>query len=224
VDELADLMLSSPEETERALVRLAQKARAVGIHLIVATQRPSIDVVTGVIKANFPTRIAFTVASSVDSRVILDTGGAETLLGKGDMLFLHPEVGVPQRSQGVLVSDQELKRVISWWQANTLQDEHQKVQAAMHKIDVAREDSPWEEIIQQQSESDGDEVLIDQAIKLLRRTQRASASYFQRQLHISYPRAAWLIDALEERGIIGPAQGGGKNREVFLDDQDVDEE
>jgi len=224
VDELADLMLSSPEETERALVRLAQKARAVGIHLIVATQRPSIDVVTGVIKANFPTRIAFTVASSVDSRVILDTGGAETLLGKGDMLFLHPEVGVPQRSQGVLVSDQELKRVISWWQANTPKDEPQKVQAAMHKIDVAREDSPWEEIIQQQSESDGDEVLIDQAIKLLRRTQRASASYFQRQLHISYPRAAWLIDALEERGIIGPAQGGGKNREVFLDDQDVDEE
>ena len=224
VDELADLMLSSPEETERALVRLAQKARAVGIHLIIATQRPSIDVVTGVIKANFPTRIAFTVASSVDSRVILDTGGAETLLGKGDMLFLHPEVGVPQRSQGVLVSDQELKRVISWWQAHTPQDEPQKVQAAMHKIDVAREDSPWEEIIQQQSESDGDEVLIDQAIKLLRRTQRASASYFQRQLHISYPRAAWLIDALEERGIIGPAQGGGKNREVFLEDQDRDEE
>jgi len=215
VDELADLMLSSPEETERALVRLAQKARAVGIHLIVATQRPSIDVVTGVIKANFPTRIAFTVASSVDSRVILDTGGAETLLGKGDMLFLHPEVGVPQRSQGVLVSDQELKRVISWWQAHTPQDEPQKVQAAMHKIDVAREDSPWEEIIQQQSESDGDEVLIDQAIKLLRRTQRASASYFQRQLHISYPRAAWLIDALEERGIIGPAQGGEKSEKSF---------
>jgi len=224
VDELADLMLSSPEETERALVRLAQKARAVGIHLIIATQRPSIDVVTGVIKANFPTRIAFTVASSVDSRVILDTGGAETLLGKGDMLFLHPEVGVPQRSQGVLVSDQELKRVISWWQAHTTQEEPPKVQAAMHKIVVKREDSPWEEIISQQSESDGDEVLIDQAIELLRRTQRASASYFQRQLHISYPRAAWLIDALEERGIIGPAQGGGKNREVFLDDQDEDEE
>lgn len=119
IDELADLMMSAPEQTEAALVRLAQKSRAVGIHLVVATQRPSTDVVTGIIKANFPTRIAFTVASSVDSRVILDANGAETLLGKGDMLFLHPEIGISQRSQGVLVSDQELERVIRWWQEHT---------------------------------------------------------------------------------------------------------
>ena len=115
IDELADLMMTAPEVTETSLVRLAQKARAVGMHLVVATQRPSTDVVTGVIKANFPTRIAFTVASMVDSRVILDTPGAETLLGKGDMLFLHPEIGIPQRAKGVLVSDKELEKVMNWW-------------------------------------------------------------------------------------------------------------
>ena len=118
IDELADLMISAPDQTEHTLVRLAQKARAIGIHLIVATQRPSTDVVTGLIKANFPTRISFTVASSIDSRVILDTGGAETLLGKGDMLFLHPEIGLPVRAQGVIVTDRDLNRVIRWWQKN----------------------------------------------------------------------------------------------------------
>ena len=224
IDELADLMLSSPEETERALVRLAQKARAVGIHLVIATQRPSIDVVTGVIKANFPTRIAFTVASSVDSRVILDTAGAETLLGKGDMLFLHPEMGVPQRSQGVLVSDQELRRVIAWWQGRTPQEEAQKGQVQALTPSAIKEASPWEEIIQEQNGSNGDEALVNQAIDLLRRTHRASASFLQRQLHISYPRAAWLMDELENRAIIGPAQSGGKNREILLDGDNPDEE
>ncbi len=123
IDELADLMISAPDQTEHTLVRLAQKARAIGIHLIVATQRPSTDVVTGLIKANFPTRISFTVASSIDSRVILDTSGAETLLGKGDMLFLHPEVGLPIRAQGVIVTDRDLNRVIRWWQKNEDQGE-----------------------------------------------------------------------------------------------------
>ncbi|MFN2303910.1 MAG: DNA translocase FtsK 4TM domain-containing protein, partial [Anaerolineales bacterium] len=112
IDELADLMISAPDETEHAIIRLAQKARAIGIHLIIATQRPSTDVVTGLIKANFPTRISFTVATSIDSRVILDTGGAETLLGKGDMLFLHPEIGLPLRAQGVIVTDKEVNRII----------------------------------------------------------------------------------------------------------------
>jgi S-DNA-T family DNA segregation ATPase FtsK/SpoIIIE len=224
IDELADLMLSSPEETERALVRLAQKARAVGIHLVIATQRPSIDVVTGAIKANFPTRIAFTVASSVDSRVILDTAGAETLLGKGDTLFLHPEMGVPQRSQGVLVSDQELRRVIAWWQDRKPQEEAQKGQVQALTPSAIKEASPWEEIIQEQNGSNGDEALVNQAIDLLRRTHRASASFLQRQLHISYPRAAWLMDELENRAIIGPALSGGKNREILLDRDNPDEE
>ena len=115
VDELADLMMSAPEQTEHSLVRLAQMARAVGIHLVVATQRPSTDVVTGLIKANFPARLSFTVASSIDSRVILDTPGAENLLGKGDMLFLNPEVGSPARAQGVMISDQEIDRIQAFW-------------------------------------------------------------------------------------------------------------
>ena len=116
IDELADLMMSAPDQTEHNLVRLAQMARATGIHLIVATQRPSTDVVTGLIKANFPARLAFAVASGVDSRVILDTTGAESLLGRGDMLFLNPEVGNPIRAQGVMITDMEIERLISHWQ------------------------------------------------------------------------------------------------------------
>ncbi len=222
IDELADLMMNAPDQTETALVRLAQKARAVGIHLVVATQRPSTDVVTGVIKANFPTRIAFTVASSVDSRVILDSNGAETLLGKGDMLFLHPEVGIPQRAQGVLVSDRELDRVIRWWQAQSGQPEPSAPKASQvvkkEAEPVEDEEAPWEETLQVEAETNGDEGLIKQAIALLRKDKRASASYLQRQLRIGYPKAAWLMDQLEDRGIIGPAQSGGKDREIFLDD------
>jgi S-DNA-T family DNA segregation ATPase FtsK/SpoIIIE len=211
IDELADLMMTAPDQTEHALVRLAQKSRAVGIHLVVATQRPSTDVVTGVIKANFPTRIAFTVASSIDSRVILDTSGAETLLGKGDMLYLHPEIGTPIRSQGVMVTDKELDHVVKWWQTaiaeNAIQEETKL--------------PPWEETISFEGEN-GDDGLIDKAIEILRKDGRASASYLQRQLRIGYPRAARLIDQLEEKGVIGPSQGGGKEREILLTD-DTDE-
>ena len=208
IDELADLMMTAPDQTEHTLVRLAQKSRAVGIHLVVATQRPSTDVVTGVIKANFPTRIAFTVASSIDSRVILDSSGAETLLGKGDMLYLHPEIGTPIRSQGVMVTDKELDHVVKWWQTaiaeNPVQEEETKL-------------PPWEENISFEGEN-GDDGLIDKAIDILRKDGRASASYLQRQLRIGYPRAARLIDQLEEKGIIGPSQGGGKERVILLDD------
>ncbi len=154
IDELADLMMSAPDQTEHSLVRLAQMARAVGIHLVVATQRPSTDVVTGLIKANFPARIAFAVASSIDSRVILDSNGAETLLGRGDMLFLNPESGVPQRAQGVLLQDQEVNRVIGFWQ-----------RAMAQRVEEA---APWEEMIEDESE-EGDD-LIDEAIELLRKT------------------------------------------------------
>ncbi len=212
IDELADLMISAPDQTEHAIVRLAQKARAIGIHLILATQRPSTDVVTGLIKANFPTRISFTVASSIDSRVILDTGGAETLLGKGDMLFLHPEIGLPMRAQGVLVPDKELDKVIRWWK----KQEKAKDEPSQPRYDDTDE-PPWEERVGAEEEQDEDEALIEEAIALIKSEGHASASYFQRQLHVGYPRAARLVDQLEEMGVIGPSQGGGREREILID-------
>ena len=236
IDELADLMLNSAEQTQDQIVRLAQKARAIGIHLVVATQRPSVDVVTGVIKANFPTRIAFTVASQVDSRVILDQPGAETLLGRGDMLFMHPETGL-QRSQGVMITDSEIRSVIKWWAENTDARHKQQldlpapepvkpmVKPAESTAEVPLEDSaPWEEVIQESQPEDSDEALINQAIELVRRSRRASASYLQRHMRLGYPRAAWLIDQLEARGVLGPAQSGGKDREILLDPPEAEEE
>jgi S-DNA-T family DNA segregation ATPase FtsK/SpoIIIE len=206
IDELADLMMSAPDQTEHNLVRLAQMARATGIHLVVATQRPSTDVVTGLIKANFPARLAFAVASGIDSRVILDLPGAETLLGRGDMLFLNPEVGNPVRAQGVIVTDQEIERVISHWQKMT------------PELDVR---PPWESLLNESNEEDGDDILVEEAITVLKREQRASASMLQRRLRIGYPRAARLLDKLEEMGAVGPSLGGGRDREVLLE---LDEE
>jgi len=212
IDEMADLMMFAPDQTEHALVRLAQKARAIGIHLILATQRPSTDVVTGLIKANFPTRISFTVATSIDSRVILDTGGAETLLGRGDMLFLHPEIGLPLRAQGVIVSDNELDRIIRWWKKMV----SIKNVPGQERYDDS-EAPPWEEKVGLDEEEDEDEALIQEAIALIKSEGHASASYFQRKLRIGYPRAARLVDQLEEMGIIGPSQGGGREREILID-------
>lgn len=236
IDELADLMLNSAEQTQDQIVRLAQKARAIGIHLVVATQRPSVDVVTGVIKANFPTRIAFTVASQVDSRVVLDQPGAETLLGKGDMLFVHPETGM-QRSQGVMITDAEIRSVIKWWAENTGPEHKQAlelpaaepVRPAAQAAEVApealeEEEAPWEEVIQENQPEDSDEMLINQAIDLVRRSRRASASYLQRHMRLGYPRAAWLIDQLEARGVLGPAQSGGRDREILLDPPEPEED
>jgi S-DNA-T family DNA segregation ATPase FtsK/SpoIIIE len=200
VDELADLMMSAPDQTEHNLVRLAQMARATGIHLIVATQRPSTDVVTGLIKANFPARLAFAVASSVDSRVILDTTGADSLLGRGDMLFLNPEIGNPIRAQGVFVTDMEIERVIAHWQKN---------------VESNSDVPPWEALLTEPDENE-DQGLIEQAVLMVRQSQRASASMLQRRLRIGYPRAARLLDQLEEMGVVGPSQGGGKERDVLL--------
>jgi S-DNA-T family DNA segregation ATPase FtsK/SpoIIIE len=170
------------------------------------------------IKANFPTRISFTVASSIDSRVILDTNGAETLLGRGDMLFLHPEIGLPMRAQGVIVSDKELKRVIKWWQKKS--EEEEKTLKPRYDDTNA---PPWEERIGlEDNDDDEDEALIEEAIRLIRTEGHASASYFQRQLRIGYPRAARLVDQLEEMGVIGPSQGGGREREILID-MDEDE-
>jgi S-DNA-T family DNA segregation ATPase FtsK/SpoIIIE len=220
IDEMADLMMSAPDQTEHALVRLAQKARAIGIHLILATQRPSTDVVTGLIKANFPTRISFTVATSIDSRVILDTGGAETLLGRGDMLFLHPEIGLPMRAQGVIVSDSELNRIIRWWKKST----EEKEAYVRERYDDS-ETPPWEESVGEEDETNEDKALIREAINLIKSEGHASASYFQRQLRVGYPRAARLVDQLEEKGIIGPSQGGGREREILIDlDEDASDE
>jgi len=208
IDELADLMMSAPDQTEHNLVRLAQMARATGIHLIVATQRPSTDVVTGLIKANFPSRLAFAVASGVDSRVILDTTGAESLLGRGDLLFLNPEVGSPVRAQGVMITDMEIERIISHWQKN---------------VDASTDAPPWEKLLIEPDENE-DEGLIEQAVAIVRQSQRASASLLQRRLRIGYPRAARLLDQLEEMEVVGPSQGGGKERDVLMGPLDEDEE
>jgi S-DNA-T family DNA segregation ATPase FtsK/SpoIIIE len=208
IDEMADLMMSAPDQTEHNLVRLAQMARATGIHLVVATQRPSTDVVTGLIKANFPARLAFSVASGVDSRVILDLPGAETLLGRGDMLFLNPEVGSLVRAQGVMVTDQEIERVISHWQKTVPQK------------DVR---APWESMLSETVNEGRDDVLMEEAITVLKKERRASASMLQRRLRIGYPRAARLLDQLEETGVVGPSLGGGRDRAVLLEpDEDIE--
>jgi S-DNA-T family DNA segregation ATPase FtsK/SpoIIIE len=209
VDELADLMMSAPEQTEHSLVRLAQMARATGIHLVVATQRPSTDVVTGLIKANFPARISFTVASSIDSRVILDTNGAETLLGHGDMLFLNPEEGTPTRAQGVFVNDEEVGRVVAFW-------------SKLHPGANAGADAPWEDLVEANGDENSD-ALVKQATQIVRQSRRASASMLQRRLRIGYPRAARLMDELEDLGVVGPVQAGGREREVLIDPDEEDE-
>jgi S-DNA-T family DNA segregation ATPase FtsK/SpoIIIE len=162
------------------------------------------------IKANFPARISFTVASSVDSRVILDSNGAETLLGRGDMLFLNPEVGNPLRAQGVLVTDHEVERIITFWNK---------------KNASTQSDVPWEKLLEE--EEAAPDALIQQAIRIVRKSQKASASMLQRRLRVGYPRAARLIDELEELGVIGPSQPGGRDREVLWspdDDEDEPEE
>jgi S-DNA-T family DNA segregation ATPase FtsK/SpoIIIE len=208
IDELADLMMSAPDQTEHNLVRLAQMARAVGIHLVVATQRPSTDVVTGLIKANFPARISFAVTSQVDSRVILDQVGAESLLGRGDMLFTPPEATAPIRSQGAMVTDQEIEKVITYWQ-KALPGSGQS------------EPSPWDVMLEEEQILADKDDLINKAITVVREAQHASASMLQRRLRIGYPRAARLMDELEELGIIGPSQGGGREREVLIDKNDT---
>jgi S-DNA-T family DNA segregation ATPase FtsK/SpoIIIE len=201
IDELADLMMSAPDQTEPALVRLAQLARATGIHLVVATQRPSTDVVTGLIKANFPARLSFAVASGIDSRVILDTPGAESLLGDGDMLFLKPDAAGPLRAQGVFVSDPELDSVVKYWQKN---------------YGLEDEDTPWEKMMEEEAVLSDRDDLVQKAIEIVQNTQRASASMLQRRLRVGYPRAARLIDELEDLGVISPSAGGGRERDVLI--------
>jgi S-DNA-T family DNA segregation ATPase FtsK/SpoIIIE len=209
IDELSDLMMMAPEEVEQTLVRLAQMARAVGIHLVVATQRPSTDVVTGLIKANFPARIAFAVATSVDSRVVLDGGGAESLLGRGDMLFQAPDAPKPVRLQGCFVSDLEIERVVSFWR--------KKAGTEGKSIDTV---APWDDLLARRAVIQEKDSLLEEAIALAQENQALSTSFIQRRLRIGYPRAARLMDALEEMGVVGEGQPGGRSRDVLVSGDD----
>ncbi len=206
VDEIGDLMMSKPEETERAITRLAQMARAVGMHLIVATQRPSVDVITGLIKANFPARISFAVASGVDSRVILDHSGAETLLGSGDMLYLAQDAAGPRRLQGCYVEDSEVRAVVSYWREwQTANDSG------------LRSAAPWERALTRREFLAETDPMLEDAIELVVEEQEASASQIQRKLGLGYPRAARIIDLLEELGVIGDQVAGGRSRKVLIE-------
>jgi S-DNA-T family DNA segregation ATPase FtsK/SpoIIIE len=219
IDELADLMMIAPDETERTITRLAQLARATGIHMVLATQRPSVDVVTGLIKANFPARIAFAVASNTDSRVILDQPGAERLLGRGDMLFQAPDAPAPVRLQGVFVSDVEIGRLVDFWrqQAGAASPYAMPVGAQNGPSDASLpEGVPLKQVprFEDITAIQGDPLLND-AIDTVRREGRASVSMLQRRMRIGYTRAARLVDSMEEKGIVGPPAQGTGVREVL---------
>jgi S-DNA-T family DNA segregation ATPase FtsK/SpoIIIE len=208
IDELADLMCMLPTEIEEPIARLAQMARAVGIHLILATQRPSVDVITGVIKANFPTRIAFQVASKVDSRTILDMNGAETLLGSGDMLFLPAGRAEPQRLHGAYVSEKEVGRIVSFL----------KEYKWMGKPPIDLREAS----LSGEGEQGDDDELLEEAVRVVLNHRHGSVSLLQRRLKIGYSRAARLMDRMEEIGIVGPADGS-KPRDVLVDDSFLEE-
>ena len=212
IDELADLMMVAPAEIETSIARLAQLARAAGIHLIIATQRPSVNVITGVIKANLPSRIAFQVASQVDSRTILDTKGADTLIGRGDMLFSPPGSSRLVRSQGAFVSDEEVMAMVEFLKKNGPPQYAQSVQAQIDR--AAREDA--EEDGEGEGDLGDDEELYNQALEVLKSTKRASTSMIQRRLRIGYNRAARIMDLMEEKGIVGP-ENGSSPREILVD-------
>lgn len=209
IDELADIMLFSPVEVEDSITRIAQMSRATGIHMVLATQRPSVDVITGLIKANIPSRIAFAVSSLVDSRVILDTQGAEKLLGKGDMLYLPPEQAKPLRIQGAFVSDKEISSLVSFLKNQGIEPQYTEEVTTMTKSGTAAVPGV---------EGDTDD-LFREAIKVVCQYDRASASLLQRRLSVGYARAARIIDQLEGAGVVGPAEGS-KPREVLVQNAD----
>ncbi|MGQ9681747.1 MAG: DNA translocase FtsK [Anaerolineae bacterium] len=219
IDELADLMMVAPDEVERSVCRIAQMARATGIHLVIATQRPSVDVVTGLIKANFPARISFAVSTQIDSRVILDAPGAEQLLGRGDMLFMPPDASKLARLQGCWVSDPEIERLVSYWKAQALQHAAALPPASAGPL---VQQPLWQEV--EDDERDQGDALLGEAIELVRAQNRASVSLLQRKLRVGYARAARLMDLLEERGVVGPAEGPTHSREVLPPPPDEDEE
>jgi len=205
IDELADIMLFSPVEVEDAITRIAQMSRATGIHMVLATQRPSVDVITGLIKANIPCRIAFAVASQVDSRVILDTQGAEKLLGRGDMLYLPPEQAKPIRIQGAFVSDKEINALVAFLKNQGVTPQYTEEVTTMTKAGVAAVPGVGGEM----------DPLFTEAVREVCQYERASASLLQRRLSIGYARAARIIDQLEAAGVVSPAEGS-KAREVLI--------
>lgn len=216
IDELADLMMLAPDETERSITRLAQLARATGIHLIIATQRPSTDILTGLIKANFPARIAFAVASSVDSRVILDQPGAERLLGRGDMLFQAPDAAAPVRIQSAFVSDAEINRLASYWRGFTVSsgapERPDQPAAFQTNKGVPLKQAPlWEEM----EEEKNIDPKFDEAVKIVREEGQASISMLQRKMRIGYTRAARIIDKMEEREIISEPDPNTQIRHIL---------
>ena len=209
IDEIGDLMLSNPDETERALARLAQMARAVGMHMVVATQRPSVDVITGLIKANFPSRIAFSVASGADSRVIIDRSGAEQLLGSGDMLFLSADAADPQRIQGCFVSEEDVRIVVNHWR---------EVQARLQDAGLAPRGNagPWEQDLKRSQFVSETDPMLEDVLNLVVKSGEASASLIQRRLGLGYPRAARIMDLLEDLGVVGEELGAGRSRKIII--------
>jgi S-DNA-T family DNA segregation ATPase FtsK/SpoIIIE len=205
IDELADLMQTAPADVESAIARITQMARAAGIHLIVATQTPRADVITGVIKANIPSRIAFQVASKIDSRVILDENGADRLLGQGDMLYLPPSTSRLIRAQGVLVTDEEIHRLVDFVSAQS-----------PPSFDLAMQDKLQLSTAPAEDVTDEDEELVEKCLEIIRQEKRASTSLLQRRLRLGYTRAARIVDILEQRGILGPGEGA-KPREILVD-------
>ncbi len=205
IDELADLMLTAPIQVEKAITRLAQLARATGIHLVVSTQRPSVDVITGLIKANIPARIAFGTASAIDSRTILDLTGAEKLLGRGDMLWLPPDAPKPVRAQGVFVSDREIDAVTRHWKHQ--RDPHYQLEILEDQERARQRDDG--------GDSDIEDERYEEAVEIVRRAKQASVSMLQRKMTIGFARAGRLIDIMEQEGVIGPTKGPGKMREVY---------
>jgi DNA segregation ATPase FtsK/SpoIIIE, S-DNA-T family len=201
---LADLMQTAPADVESAIARITQMARAAGIHMIVATQTPRADVVTGVIKANIPTRIAFQVASALDSRVILDENGAERLLGQGDMFYRPPGTSRLIRSQGVLVTDDEIRQLVEFVSAQGTPAFDPSIQNQLESS------TPAEEVTEE------DEMLVEKCLEIIRQEKRASTSMLQRRLRLGYTRAARVVDILERRGILGPGDGA-KPREILVD-------
>ena len=219
IDELADLMMVAAKEVENSICRIAQKARAAGMHLVVATQRPSADVITGIMKANIPSRIAFAVASQIESRIILDTTGAEKLIGKGDMLYAPLGEGKPTRVQGCFISNEEIEAVIARIKETSTAEyseeilEHIEQQAEQVGNNKGGGSSGTSDL------GDDEDELIEEAIEVIMDCRQASTSMLQRRLKLGYSRAARIIDQIEDRGIIGPSEGS-KPRQILISRED----
>ncbi|MFP3897108.1 MAG: DNA translocase FtsK 4TM domain-containing protein [Anaerolineales bacterium] len=214
IDELADLMLVASEQVERAICRIAQMARATGIHLVIATQRPSVDVVTGTIKANFPARISFAVSSLTDSRVVLDRPGAETLLGAGDGLYMAPDTSKLVRMQGCYVSDEEISRLVRFWKQQAARRTARQAASRPTRPGDTEQEALWPSVEEREEEEPGD-PLLERAMAFVADKERASLTMLQKEFHIGYTRAGRIMDAMEERGVVGPPTGTSKARRVL---------